>query len=167
VSSPPAAGRTALVDLSCLAPLRVRHVAGFRDGALSGLCSKPAPTGGQPQRAHHKGENVLETQTVDDIEHNTDLQAATIAAQNDLFRKTLIDPVAAFEMQGKGIQGQVLLTEDNDPYGDHTFGTVTISGQKLFWKIDLYDLEFRYGSERPFDAEVTRRVLTIMCPSEY
>jgi hypothetical protein len=134
----------------------------------------------------------LETQTVDDIEHNTDLQAATIAAQNDLFRKTLIDPVAAFEMQGKGIQGQVLLTpgvsgegaefqaaalaavasdtrftEDNDPYGDHTFGTVTISGQKLFWKIDLYDLEFRYGSERPFDAEVTRRVLTIMCPSEY
>ncbi|MDA3858505.1 MAG: DUF3768 domain-containing protein [Roseovarius sp.] len=134
----------------------------------------------------------METQTVDDIEHNTDLQAATIAAQNDLFRKTLIDPVAAFEMQGKGIQGQVLLTpgvsgegaefqaaalaavasdtrftEDNDPYGDHTFGTVTISGQKLFWKIDLYDLEFRYGSERPFDAEVTRRVLTIMCPSEY
>lgn len=58
-------------------------------------------------------------------------------------------------------------TEDNDPFGDHTFGTVTVSTQKLFWKIDLYDLDFKYGSERPFDPAVTRRALTIMCPSEY
>jgi len=134
----------------------------------------------------------LEVQTADDIEHNTTLQAATIAAQNDLFRKALLDPVAALEMQAKGIQGQVLVTpgvssegeefqaaalaavatdtrftEDNDPYGDHTFGTVTVSHQKLFWKVDLYDTDFTYGSERPFDPKVTRRVLTIMCPSEY
>ncbi|WP_299960818.1 DUF3768 domain-containing protein [uncultured Roseobacter sp.] len=134
----------------------------------------------------------METETAKDIENDTTLQAATIAAQNDLFRKALIDPVAAFEMQTKGIQGQVLVTpgvsgegaefqaaalaavatdtrftEDNDPYGDHTFGTVMVSGQKLFWKIDLYDTDFTYGSERPFDPAVTRRVLTIMCPSEY
>ena len=134
----------------------------------------------------------METETANDIENDTTLQAAEIAAQNDLFRKALIDPVAAFEMQTKGIQGQVLVTpgvsgegvefqaaalaavakdtrftEDNDPYGDHTFGTVTVSGQKLFWKIDLYDADFTYGSERPFDPGVTRRVLTIMCPSEY
>lgn len=129
---------------------------------------------------------------VDDIETNTDLQSAAIATQNDLFRKALIDPVAAIEMQKKGIQGQVLFTpgvsgegaafqaaalaavaadvtftEDNDPYSDHTFGTVTVGVQKLFWKIDLYDVEFTYGSDRPFDPAVTRRALTVMCPSEY
>ncbi len=134
----------------------------------------------------------METETANGIENDTTLQATEIAAQNDLFRKALIDPVAAFEMQSKGIQGQVLVTpgvsgegaefqaaalaavatdtrftDDNDPYGDHTFGTVTVSGQKLFWKVDLYDADFTYGSERPFDPEVTRRVLTIMCPSEY
>jgi hypothetical protein len=134
----------------------------------------------------------LKAETVDDIENNTDLQAAAIAEQNDLFRKALIDPSAAFEMQGKGIRGQVLVTpgvsgegaafqaaalaavasdtrfsEGNDPYGDHTFGTVTVSAEKLFWKVDLYDVDFKYGSERPFDPSVTQRVLTIMCPSEY
>lgn len=134
----------------------------------------------------------METEIANDIENDVTLQAVEIAAQNDLFRKALIDPTAVIEMQAKGIQGQVLVTpgvsgegpefqaaalaavatdtrftEDNDPYGDHTFGTVTVSGQKLFWKIDLYDTEFTYGSERPFDPAVTRRVLTIMCPSEY
>ncbi len=134
----------------------------------------------------------METETARDIENDTARQAATIAAHNDLFRKALIDPTAVIEMQAKDIQGQVLVTpgvsgegdefqaaalvavaadtrftEDNDPYGDHTFGTVTVSGQKLFWKIDLYDADFTYGSERPFDPTVTRRVLTIMCPSEY
>ena len=134
----------------------------------------------------------MNTETANDIENDTTQQAAVIAAQNDLFRKALIDPTAVIEMQSKGIQGQMLVTpgvsgegpefqaaalaavaadtrftEDNDPYGDHTFGTVTVSGQKLFWKIDLYDTDFRYGSERPFDPTVTRRVLTLMCPSEY
>ncbi len=52
----------------------------------------------------------MKAETVNDIENNTDLQAAAIAEQNDLFRKALIDPSAAFEMQGKGIRGQVLVT---------------------------------------------------------
>ena len=134
----------------------------------------------------------MDFETVNEIENDANLQAAKIAAQNDLFRKALIDPTAIIEMQAKGIQGQVLVTpgvsgegaefqaaalaavatdtrftEDNDPYADHSFGAVTVSGQKLFWKIDLYDAEFTYGSERPFDPTATRRVLTIMCPSEY
>lgn len=127
-----------------------------------------------------------------DIETDASLQSAEIAVQNDLFRKALIDPNAAIEMHTKGIQGQVFVTpgvsgegiefqtaalaavasddqfdEGNDPYGDHTFGAVTVRDQKLFWKIDLYDADFKYGSDRPFDPAVTRRVLTIMCPSEY
>ena len=29
-------------------------------------------------------------------------------------------------------------TEDNDPYGEHDFGSLIIAGQKIFWKIDYY-----------------------------
>jgi hypothetical protein len=134
----------------------------------------------------------LDIEKTKDIDTDTSLQAAEIATQNDLFRKALIDPTAAIEMHSKGIQGQVFVTpgvsgegmefqtaavaavasddqfdEGNDPYGDHTFGAVTVRDQKLFWKIDLYDTDYTYGSDRPFDTSVTRRVLTIMCPSEY
>jgi hypothetical protein len=37
----------------------------------------------------------------------------------------------------------------------------------VFWKIDAYDRELRFGSEGPADPAVTRRVLTIMLASEY
>lgn len=47
----------------------------------------------------------MEIETAKDIENDTARQAAEIAAQNDLFRKALIDPAAAYEMQEKGIQG--------------------------------------------------------------
>ncbi len=30
-------------------------------------------------------------------------------------------------------------TEDNDPYGEHDFGSLKFEGQKVFWKIDYYD----------------------------
>jgi len=30
-------------------------------------------------------------------------------------------------------------TEDNDPYGEHDFGTFTVEGEKCFWKIDNYN----------------------------
>ena len=62
-------------------------------------------------------------------------------------------------------------TEDNDPYGDHTFGAFDVDGEggteKLFWKIDLYDTEYIMGSNDPTDVSVTRRVLTILLASEY
>ena len=58
-------------------------------------------------------------------------------------------------------------TPDNDPYGEHDFGCVTVDGRKVFWKIDYYDRECRYGSECPADPAQTTRVLTIMLASEY
>lgn len=56
---------------------------------------------------------------------------------------------------------------DNDPYGEHDFGSFSHAGQKVFWKIDYYDQSLAYGSPDPADPLVTKRVLTIMLAAEY
>ncbi|TQM89738.1 DUF3768 domain-containing protein [Roseinatronobacter monicus] len=113
-------------------------------------------------------------------------RAAIIAKQNDAFRammplgghKTYLgQTVTTRAVAAKGfdflLNAQIAVAafndfnEENDPYGDHTFGVVTVSGERLFWKIDLYDLNFEYGSDQPENPERTRRVLTIMLPSDY
>lgn len=60
-------------------------------------------------------------------------------------------------------------TADNDPYGEHDFGAVTVDGVgKVFWKIDYYaDDRCECGSEDPADPEKSFRVMTIMLASEY
>ncbi|MHA7968101.1 DUF3768 domain-containing protein [Rhizobium sp. CAU 1783] len=58
-------------------------------------------------------------------------------------------------------------TPDNDPYGEHDFGKVTVEEVSYFWKIDCFDLDVRYGSPDPADANVTTRILTIMRSDEY
>jgi len=58
-------------------------------------------------------------------------------------------------------------TEDNDPYGEHDFGSFDHNGQKIFFKIDYYDPTLTMGSEDPADPKQTVRVLTIMLADEY
>lgn len=58
-------------------------------------------------------------------------------------------------------------TPDNDPYGEHDFGSFEVAGHKLFWKIDYYDKAKQYHSPDPANPEVTERVLTLMLASEY
>jgi hypothetical protein len=58
-------------------------------------------------------------------------------------------------------------TTDNDPHGEHDFGSFTLVGRKFFWKLDYYDRDMLHGSEDPSDPEKTTRVLTIMLASEY
>ena len=73
------------------------------------------------------------------------------------------------------IQSAIMLfndfTEDTDPYGEHGFGafSVDVNGEdtKIWFKIDLYDPSYNAGSEKPDDTTQTRRVMTIMLPSEY
>lgn len=58
-------------------------------------------------------------------------------------------------------------SEDNDPYGEHDFGSIDLHGTKYFWKIDYYDPSMTYGSEDATDPSKTVRVLTIMLAEEY
>ena len=60
-----------------------------------------------------------------------------------------------------------VFNEDNDPYGERDFGAFEIDGQRLFWKIDYYDLSLTGASPDPADPAVTRRVLTLLLAEEY
>lgn len=60
-----------------------------------------------------------------------------------------------------------VFTEDNDPYGEHDFGSFNLKGVKIFWKIDYFDKDFKYHSEDKSNPEITNRVLTIMKAEEY
>ncbi len=65
------------------------------------------------------------------------------------------------------VAGFADFNEDNDPLGDHSFGTVEVCGTRVFWKIDLYDEKYTFGASVPESPEKTRRVLTMLLPSEY
>jgi len=80
-----------------------------------------------------------------------------VEAKGPLFVLAATSAVRAFDA----------FTGDNDPNGERDFGSFAICGERLFWKIDYYDQDLRYGSPDPADAAVTRRVLTIMLASEY
>ena len=56
-------------------------------------------------------------------------------------------------------------TEDNDPYGEHDFGSFVVDSQKVFWKIDYYTQDLSSGCD-PLDPHC-RRVVTVMLADEY
>lgn len=65
-------------------------------------------------------------------------------------------------------------TVENDPHGERDFGSFELkkpgfneAGEKIFWKIDYYDLEKENGSPDPTDIRVTHRVMTIFYASDY
>ena len=100
---------------------------------------------------------------------------------NDAFRKTL-DPTLGRMMLTAGVNAlsggvramaihRVVMFDafdaDNDPHGEHDFGSFELAGDKFFWKIDYYDRNFEFGSDDPADTAKTNRVLTLMLAAEY
>ncbi|WP_432287681.1 DUF3768 domain-containing protein [Aminobacter sp. BA135] len=75
----------------------------------------------------------------------------------DMDRWALLRSVRAFEA----------FHSDNDPYGEHDFGSIDQDGDRYFWKIEYYGADFAAGSSEPSDPQQTRRVLTIMRAEEY
>lgn len=101
-------------------------------------------------------------------------QISDIAKLNDRFRGMCLD---VFYTSGvrDGINDLIALsrkvedfnkfTEDNDPYGEHDFGSLQFEGKKIFWKIDYYDKNLEFWCD-PLSPEC-RRVLTVMLAEEY
>ena len=67
----------------------------------------------------------------------------------------------------QSISAYQLFTGDNDPYGEHDFGSLDFEGQKVFWKIDYFDKAMDKHSPDPADPRVTQRLITIMLAEEY
>ena len=57
--------------------------------------------------------------------------------------------------------------EDNDPHGEHDFGSFELADRRFFWKIDYYDKDECHGAEDPADPSNTIRALTIMLAEDY
>jgi hypothetical protein len=85
------------------------------------------------------------------------MTTAGIAAMIEDVRAEVFERVRAFDA----------FTRENDPHGEHDFGSFEVAGQKLFFKIDYFDAAMEFGSEDPADPSKTTRVLTIMLASEY
>jgi hypothetical protein len=109
----------------------------------------------------------------------TNRKSNSIRVLNDNFRSTFIGG-QVFLSSGVSelpidVKAKALLVvkafdafnEDNDPHGEHDFGSFEISAETFFWKIDYYDHDSRYGSEDPSDPDKTTRVLTVMLAEEY
>ena len=107
-------------------------------------------------------------------------EARTIQELNDAFRARGIGQGLVLVTDGIATCGEAYVAKavsavrrfntfnaDNDPHGEHDFGAIELEGQKVFWKIDLYDLEMQGYTPDPCNPALTRRVLTIMLASEY
>ena len=123
-------------------------------------------------------------------------QTARIARLNDLARRAMGVACTAVATVGfrslpESDQSRVrelietfdAFDDDNDPYGERDFGTIYQPGdgrwtterprvcdderERVFWKLDYYDRDLRFGSEDAANPAVTRRVLTIMLADEY
>lgn len=115
-------------------------------------------------------------------------EAALIAEQNDAFRRSIPGNTSVADApQGQfvmtrgvaalGPDAQVELTRrvaafdgfnaDSDPQGWHEMGVIELEDTTVWFKLDLYDVDYRYGSPEPSDPAQTRRVLTLLLPSEY
>ena len=105
---------------------------------------------------------------------NINQNSKLIAERNDAFRKTLENCTVTRGIVALGsfvhdvcyaVRHYSQFNEDNDPYGEHDFGSFKINGTSFFWKIDYYD-EAQKNWCDPMSDECYRH-LTIMLAEEY
>lgn len=101
-------------------------------------------------------------------------RAAKIAKLNDRFRGMAVDVIVT-----KGVVHNVSnvigllkkierfddFNEDNDPHGEHDFGSINWGRRLIFWKIDYYEGEYQFWCD-PLSPDC-KRVMTVMLAEEY
>lgn len=99
-------------------------------------------------------------------------QEQTIATLNDEFRRGQSYILTQGVLGLDDVHGVIRavrhfhdFTEDNNPYGEHDFGSIGFRGTTVCWKIDYYDQDLR-GWCDPL-SPACKRVLTIMLAEEY
>lgn len=85
------------------------------------------------------------------------LLSVGISAMSSEYKANIISYVKNFDN----------FNEDNDPYGEHDFFSIDYKGNKIFAKIDYYDLNYKFMSENPANPDITNRVLTIMLADDW
>lgn len=101
-----------------------------------------------------------------------------IAELNDAFRRSFVGGtvvltpgvMALSEFTRRKLMIEVScfddFTKDNDPYGEHDFGSFDMDDVRFTFKIDYFADDLKHGSEDPADEKKTRRVMTIMKAEE-
>ena len=120
------------------------------------------------------------------LQQQTPEQTAKIRDLNDALR-TVRDPIGALMFNGSLVITRALadkgnacidqaveamrmfsnFTPDNDPWSEHDFAAFEVDGVTCNFKIDYFASDLEHGSEAPWDAGVTRRVLTLMLAQDY
>jgi len=107
------------------------------------------------------------------------MSAEKIQALNDALRTTMsggrVMLTAGVDALPSDVKAMIVrrvasfseFTPENDPHGEHDFGSFAVAGRKFFFKIDYFDAAMEFGSEDPADPAKTTRVLTIMLAEEY
>lgn len=127
-----------------------------------------------PQSANSHSEAIARLNDAVRLGHDSRARIMITRGVADLLDTTAADSYVA----AQGLVNQASLMRQiaqapidpgDDPYGERDFGAVTLMSVRLFWKIDAYAANgtFDHGSEAPWDAAVTIRVLTIMRADEY
>ena len=106
-------------------------------------------------------------------------RSAAVRKLNDSFRQSLTGGTllmtAGVVALGPEKQAEILaavrafdaFNADNDPWDEHDFGAIEVGGERVFFKLDYYDLTRAFHSPEPANSAVTERVMTIMLASEY
>ena len=114
---------------------------------------------------------------------NDAARIGSLAASKTVFTRALADILAGEDpdpgarqlnlMKGqrslRRLINETPIDPGNDPHGERDFGVVEHQGRKIFWKVDVYanDGTFAWGSETPWDAQQSFRVVTIMLASDW
>ena len=86
-----------------------------------------------------------------------------LVLSSDVSQLNLIDGIEVLKL----VKEFNIFTKDDDPYGEHDFGSFDFKDINYFWKIDYYDNDLKFHSEDKLNAEKTIKVLTVMKASEY